>query len=66
MLGFFAGPAGAGVGPAAGRAVGYVAVSIPPFEGIPVGDTAPPTPTVVMVAVVTTGVVMVVLLVVAK
>ena len=61
MTGFFAGPAGAGVGPAAGRAVGYVAVSIPPFKGTPVGDTIPPPPTVV-----TTGVVLVVLLVVAK
>ena len=58
MTGFFAGPAGAGVGPAA---VGYVAVSIPPFKGTPVGDTTPPPPTVV-----TTGVVLVVLLVVAK
>ena len=64
MTGFFAGPAGAGTGPAAGRAVGYVAVSIPPFKGTPVGDTTPPPPTVV--AVVTTGVVLVVLLVVAK
>ena len=61
MTGFFAGPAGAGVGPAAGRAVGYVAVSIPPFKGTPVGDTTTPPPTVV-----TTGVVLVVLLVVAK
>ena len=56
MTGFFAGPAGAGVGPAAGRGV-----SIPPFKGTPVGDTIPPPPTVV-----TTGVVLVVLLVVAK
>jgi hypothetical protein len=61
MTGFFAGPAGAGVGPAAGRAVGCVAVSIPPFKGTPVGDTTTPPPTVV-----TTGVVLVVLLVVAK
>ena len=61
MTGFFAGPAGAGVGPAPGRAVGYVAVSIPPFKGTPVGDTTTPPPTVV-----TTGVVLVVLLVVAK
>ena len=53
MTGFFAGPAGAGVG--------YVAVSIPPFKGTPVGDTTTPPPTVV-----TTGVVLVVLLVVAK